>query len=205
MRICTNLLILAAYKAKTNAAFPLISMMHSMTKCTTETLQVLSSQQLIELSEQLGQQLAAKGWRVATAESCTGGAIAAAITAIAGSSAWFEYGIVSYANSAKHKLLGVSEASLARYGAVSEQVVRQMAQGAQALSGAELAVAVSGIAGPTGGSDEKPVGTVWFAWALKEGEVNASCKVFAGDRQQVQQQAVVCGLIGLIRLLEQSS
>lgn len=146
------------------------------------------------LSQRIGEHLLARNWRIATAESCTGGGVAAAITAIAGSSAWFEYGIVSYANTAKEKLLGVSSESLEREGAVSETVVIQMARGALALSGANIAVAISGVAGPSGGSPEKPVGTVWFAWAMATGEVKTQLKNFTGDRAEIQKQSVICAL-----------
>lgn len=146
------------------------------------------------LSQHLGQHLLARNWRIATAESCTGGGVAAAITAIPGSSAWFEYGIVSYANSAKEKLLGVSSETLEREGAVSEAVVIEMARGALALSGANIAVAISGVAGPGGGSPGKPVGTVWFAWVMATGEVKTQLKNFAGDRADVQKQAVIFAL-----------
>jgi len=151
---------------------------------------------LLLLSQRLGEQLLQRNWRIATAESCTGGGVAAAITAIAGSSAWFEYGIVSYANAAKEKLLGVSGETLEREGAVSEAVVIDMARGVLALSGADIAVAVSGVAGPSGGSPEKPVGTVWFAWVMATGEIKTELKCFAGDRAEVQGQAVVWALEG---------
>ena len=128
---------------------------------------------LLRLSQRLGEQLLQRHWRIATAESCTGGGLSAAITAVAGSSNWFEYGIVSYANVAKQKLLGVSAETLDQYGAVSKAVVIEMARGLLNLSAANIAVATSGIAGPTGGSPEKPVGTVWFAWALATGEIHA--------------------------------
>lgn len=154
------------------------------------------------LSAQLGQQLLKRHWRVATAESCTGGGISAAITAVSGSSNWFEYGVVSYANQAKQRLLQVSVQTLDQEGAVSESVVRQMVQGVLLLSGADIAVAVSGIAGPTGGSPDKPVGTVWFAWALASGEVRTGLFHFSGDRQSIQQQSVVQGLRGLLESLE---
>jgi nicotinamide-nucleotide amidase len=156
---------------------------------------------LPQLTRRLGEQLLAQGWRVATAESCTGGGIAAAITAVAGSSAWFEYGIVSYANSAKEKLLQVNPQTLREQGAVSQAVVEQMAAGALALSGANIVVAVSGVAGPAGGSAEKPVGTVWLAWALASGAMRSECFQFAGDRAAVQAQAVVQGVRGLLKLL----
>ncbi|MDO8341801.1 MAG: nicotinamide-nucleotide amidohydrolase family protein [Cellvibrio sp.] len=152
---------------------------------------------LHQLSQRLGEQLLQRNWRIATAESCTGGGVAAAITAIPGSSAWFEYGIVSYANAAKEKLLGVSSETLAREGAVSEAVVIEMARGVLALSGADIAVAISGVAGPSGGSPEKPVGTVWFAWAKATGEIKTELKFFDGDRVEVQKQAVVWALGGV--------
>jgi nicotinamide-nucleotide amidase len=139
-----------------------------------------------------------------TAESCTGGAISAAITAIAGSSAWFEYGLVSYSNTAKQQLLGVNAATLASNGAVSEAVVGEMACGALRVAGADIAVAVSGIAGPSGGTHEKPVGTVWLAWALKSGELKAQCFQFKGDRHQVQAQAVAAALAGLLVFLNEA-
>lgn len=153
---------------------------------------------LLQLSNLLGEKLLARNWRVATAESCTGGGIAAAITATAGSSAWFEYGIVSYANQAKEKLLQVNPQTLLQEGAVSQAVVEQMVGGALALSGADIAVAVSGIAGPSGGSFEKPVGTVWFAWGLATGEINSQCFHFEGDRLNIQRQSVIQGLNGLL-------
>ena len=156
---------------------------------------------MLQLSELLGQKLQARNWRVATAESCTGGGIAAAITAVAGSSAWFEYGIVSYANQAKQTLLNVDNETLAHDGAVSKAVVEQMVAGVLALSNANIAVAVSGIAGPSGGTPEKPVGTVWFAWGLASGDIYSECFSFAGDRISVQQQSVAQGLNGLLKLL----
>jgi len=159
------------------------------------------SAQIHTLSEALGQQLLTRQWRVATAESCTGGAIAAAITQIPGSSAWFEYGVVSYADSAKRQLLHVQSQTLAAEGAVSEAVVIQMAKGILTLSAADVAVAVSGIAGPAGGSAEKPVGTVWFAWALATGKVHTQKLQFSGARTEIQQQAVERGLAGLLDLI----
>ena len=157
--------------------------------------------QLLQLSSLLGERLQARGWRVATAESCTGGGIAAAITAIAGSSAWFEYGIVSYANHAKEKLLQVDSDTLLQEGAVSRAVVEQMLAGVLQLSGAEIALAVSGVAGPSGGTPEKPVGTVWFAWGLASGKTYSECFSFVGDRASIQAQSVVQGLSGLLNLI----
>lgn len=153
---------------------------------------------LLQLGQRLGDHLQQRQWRIATAESCTGGGVAAAITAIPGSSAWFEYGIVSYANSAKQKLLGVNTTTLAHDGAVSEAVVIEMARGVLALAGADIAVAISGVAGPGGGSAEKPVGTVWFAWVTTKGEIKTELKCFGGDRAAVQKQAVAFALQGTL-------
>lgn len=150
-----------------------------------------------DLAAELGVQLKQRGWQVTCAESCTGGGVAAAITDIPGSSAWFGAGFVTYANAHKMRVLGVSEDSLARVGAVSEEVVREMAAGALREAGADLAVAVSGIAGPDGGTAEKPVGTVWFAWATRQG-IAARCHLLAGDRKAVREQAVAVALRGLI-------
>lgn len=153
---------------------------------------------LLQLGQRLGEQLLQRNWRIATAESCTGGGVAAAITAIAGSSAWFEYGIVSYANSAKQKLLGVSAETLANEGAVSEAVVIEMARGVLALAEADISVAISGIAGPGGGLPEKPVGTVWFAWVSATGAMKTELKHFGGERAEVQKQAVIFALEGAL-------
>ena len=160
-----------------------------------------TSEELLQLSSLLGEKLLAREWRVATAESCTGGGIAAAITAVSGSASWFEYGVVSYANHAKEKLLQVSPVTLLQHGAVSQLTVEEMVAGVLALSSAEVAVAVSGVAGPSGGTPEKPVGTVWFAWSLASGETYSECFHFAGDRAAVQSQAIAQGLKGLLKLL----
>ncbi|QEL55386.1 CinA family protein [Chromobacterium paludis] len=143
-----------------------------------------------QLAAELGDVLLARGESIATAESCTGGMIAAAITDIPGSSAWFSHGVVSYGNQAKQQLLGVQASSLMDHGAVSEQVVREMAAGAQALAAADWAVAVSGIAGPDGGSPEKPVGLVWLAIAHPGGQTEAWRCHFGGDREAVRRQSV---------------
>jgi len=150
-----------------------------------------------KLAEQLGAQLLTRGEWLATAESCTGGGIAHCVTAIAGSSGWFERGFVTYSNAAKLDLLGVPETTLERHGAVSEAVARAMAQGALLHSRADWAVAVTGIAGPGGGSPEKPVGTVCFAWAQKDGACEARTCHFAGDRAAVRAQSVEQALLGL--------
>lgn len=158
---------------------------------------------MVNLAEQVGAALQQHRLLLVTAESCTGGGIAAAITDIAGSSAWFECGFVTYSNRAKQQLLGVPEALLAQHGAVSEAVVAAMTAGALANSGAQLAVAVSGIAGPGGGSPVKPVGSVWFAWQQQERSVRCRSFQFNGDRQQVRRQAVVQGLQGILDYLQQ--
>ncbi|WP_026287093.1 CinA family protein [Gilvimarinus chinensis] len=154
----------------------------------------------LHLTRELGACLAEKGWRVSTAESCTGGLIGAAITEVPGSSGWFEMGWLTYSNSAKVKLLGVQQTALDEHGAVSRVVVEQMAEGARVHSGADLAVAVSGIAGPDGGSRDKPVGTVWLAWAGPGDKLVSECYVYQGDRQQVRAQACVTALQELIKL-----
>ncbi|WP_173025417.1 CinA family protein [Acidovorax sp. SRB_14] len=130
-------------------------------------------------------QLLARGWMLATAESCTGGLVAAACTALAGSSQWFERGVVSYSNAAKTELLGVPAALIDAHGAVSEPVARAMAEGALAHAHAQVSVAVTGIAGPSGGSADKPVGTVWFAWCVA-GKMRSEVRHFAGDRAAVR-------------------
>ena len=145
--------------------------------------------------------LTARGWLLTTAESCTGGLVAAACTELAGSSLWFERGIVSYSNAAKSELLGVPSALIHDHGAVSEAVARAMATGAVANAHAHWSVAVTGIAGPTGGSAEKPVGTVCFAWAVRDGATTTETRHFAGDREAVRAQSVACALAGLLERL----
>ena len=145
----------------------------------------------------LGDALRARRWRMASAESCTGGLIAAACTSVAGSSDWFERGFVSYSNEAKTELLGVSAALIAAHGAVSEAVVRAMAQGALHRSSAQLAVAVTGIAGPGGAVPGKPVGTVWLAVATRD-HVSVRCDVWPGDRTQVREATVRAALTALV-------
>nr|WP_314877344.1 nicotinamide-nucleotide amidohydrolase family protein [uncultured Pseudomonas sp.] len=151
------------------------------------------------LSVRLGEHLQRLGAQVTTAESCTGGGIAEAITRVAGSSAWFEAGYVTYSNSQKTRQLGVPVQLFDQVGAVSREVVEAMVRGAQAGSGARFAVAVSGIAGPGGGSADKPVGTVWLAWADGD-RVSSVRKQFAGDREAVRRQTVIAALDGLLQL-----
>ena len=144
--------------------------------------------------------LLARGWLLATAESCSGGLIAAACTDLAGSSQWFERGFVTYSNAAKVQCLGVPADLIERHGAVSEAVARAMAQGAVAHSAAQVALAVTGVAGPTGGSADKPVGTVWFGWQV-QGATHSELRRFAGDRAAVRAQTVRHALARLARLL----
>ncbi len=153
-----------------------------------------------ERAERLVRSLSGAGKTLATAESCTGGWIAKALTDIAGSSACFGYGVVSYSNPAKTALLGVDENTLGGHGAVSEAVVREMAAGAIERSAADFAVAVSGVAGPDGGTIDKPVGTVWFAWAGRSGDgvcIEAERRDFDGDRERVRLQSVAHALDGV--------
>ncbi len=160
------------------------------------------SNSTMELSRQLADRLLAKQLKLVTAESCTGGMIAAACTDLAGSSAWFERGFVTYSNEAKHELLGVEERILRRAGAVCEGVARAMAEGALAHSKAQVAVAVTGVAGPTGGSPSKPVGTVWFGFAVPGQVITEKC-LFAGDRAAVRAATVRHAFTRLLELLGQ--
>lgn len=152
------------------------------------------------LARRTGEALLAADRRVATAESCTGGWIAKALTDVAGSSSWFGTGLVTYSNEAKCSLLGVRAETLEECGAVSEETVREMASGALAASGADVAVAVSGIAGPDGGTPDKPVGTVWFAWAVSGATpvTCAECVHFDGDRETVRRRSVCHALGGVL-------
>lgn len=147
-----------------------------------------------QLSQQLGELLLKHKQVLVTAESCTGGGVANAITEIAGSSAWFDRAFVTYSNEAKQEMIGVEGQTLAEFGAVSEPVVIQMVQGALNNSNATIGVSISGIAGPTGGSEEKPVGTVCFAWADKSGWLKVETQHFVGDRSAVRTQAVIHAL-----------
>ncbi len=157
-----------------------------------------NDQQLQALAQQLGTHLVANSQTLSTAESCSGGWIAKCITDINGSSNWFEAGIVTYSNKAKTQLLDVKENLLLQHGAVSQPVVMAMVAGALTKTKTDFAVAVSGIAGPGGGSEEKPVGLVHFAWASKKGWLNTEQHVFSGDREAVRRQTVATALRGLI-------
>ena len=149
---------------------------------------------------QLADALRARGLMLTTAESCTGGLIAGACTDLSGSSDWFERGFVTYSNAAKTELLGVPAALIDTHGAVSEPVARAMAEGAVAHSHAQLSVAVTGVAGPTGGSADKPVGTVWFGWCVN-GSTHSECQRFDGDRAAVRAATVRHALAGLLARL----
>ena len=156
--------------------------------------------ELYNLSQQLGQALLQNNATVTTAESCTGGGVASAITEVAGSSQWFGRGFITYANQAKHDMLNVPETVLSKQGAVSEAVVRAMVQGAAQLAGADYAVAISGIAGPGGGTEDKPVGTVWFAWLSPQG-ISSQVQILTGDRTAVREQAVKISLQKLLHMV----
>ncbi|MFA6970410.1 MAG: nicotinamide-nucleotide amidohydrolase family protein [Gallionella sp.] len=155
------------------------------------------------LAAQVGGLLRSHGLMLVTAESCTGGGVAQAITEVAGSSVWFERGFVTYSNLSKQQMLGVAEATLVQYGAVSEATVREMVSGALANSAAQVALAVSGIAGPDGGTPDKPVGSVWFAWGVKDAAVYTQRHQLAGNRAEVRRKAVYIALQGVIDLLNQ--
>ena len=157
----------------------------------------LTDAELKEAGDRLGNALIDRGQTIATAESCTGGWVAKVLTDRAGSSAYTLAGLVTYSNQAKKELLGVTESSLENHGAVSEPVVREMVAGALATTGADVAVAISGVAGPDGGTEEKPVGTVWFAWGCSPVDTEAVVERFSGDRDDVRRQAVLFALQGV--------
>jgi nicotinamide-nucleotide amidase len=154
-----------------------------------------------ELAEQLGRRLKAQRAKLVTAESCTGGWVAQLVTSVAGSSDWFERGFVTYSNDSKQELLGVEQSTLEKHGAVSEQTAREMARGALARSKGTVALAVTGVAGPGGGSRDKPVGMVCFAWASRDA-VTTETKRFSGDRESVRRQSVVHALEGVLKALD---
>lgn len=161
----------------------------------------MADAQLYGLAEQVGKELAARGLMLATAESCTGGWVSEAVTMVPGSSDWFERGFVTYTYISKREMLGVKSETLGRHGAVSEPTVREMAAGALARSHAQVAVAVSGTAGPGGGTPDKPVGTVCFAWVALDGVLASETRHFAGDREAVRRQSVVHALAGVLTQL----
>ena len=161
-----------------------------------------TEQQLTELAIQVGERLQQRGLLLVTAESCTGGWLGQAITTVAGSSAWYDRGFITYSNRAKCEMLRVNHATLEAHGAVSEQTAQEMAFGALKMSHAHISVSITGVAGPSGGSDVKPVGTVCFTWALKEGLAKCETCYFNGERTAVRSQAVMTALQGILGLLD---
>ena len=160
-----------------------------------------NAETLYGLAEQTGLALKTAGLMLVTAESCTGGWVGEVVTAVPGSSHWYDRGFITYTNLAKQEMLGVSTETLAQYGAVSEPVVREMAIGALKNSHAHIAVAISGIAGPGGATQDKPLGTVCMAWALNGECVQIETNYFKGDRQEVRAQAVQAALMGLLKII----
>ena len=161
----------------------------------------VSDDELNQLACELGEKLKARGWMLATAESCTGGWVGQLVTAQAGSSHWFERGFITYANDAKTEMLGVPVETLEAHGAVSEETASAMAAGALKHSHAQAALAISGIAGPGGGTREKPVGLVCYGWALADGTVLSSTCRLDGNREEIRSRAVAAALRGLIELI----
>jgi nicotinamide-nucleotide amidase len=161
----------------------------------------LTDSGLYALAEQVGGALKSRALMLVTAESCTGGWVGEAVTMVPGSSDWYERGFITYTYISKREMLGVKVETLEQHGAVSEQTVKEMVTGALAASHAQVAVAVSGTAGPAGGTPEKPVGTVCLAWALRNGEPVAETRHFAGDREAVRRQSVERALAGVLELL----
>jgi len=161
----------------------------------------VSDEELHQLAHELGGMLLARGWMVATAESCTGGWVGQLLTAIPGSSAWYERGFITYANAAKQEMLGVPAEILETHGAVSEETASAMAAGALAHSHAQATLAISGIAGPGGGTPQKPVGLVCYGWALADGtRMSSTCRL-DGNREEIRSRAVAAAMRGLIELM----
>ena len=161
----------------------------------------VSDKELHQLAQALGEKLRARGWMLATAESCSGGWVGQLVTAIPGSSHWYERGFITYANAAKIEMLGVPPETLAAHGAVSEETAMAMAAGALRHSHAQATLAISGIAGPGGGTPQKPVGLVCYGWALADGTLLSSTCRLDGDREEIRSRAVAAALRGLIELL----
>jgi nicotinamide-nucleotide amidase len=164
-------------------------------------LNTSSNHDLHVITQELARVLIKNHWHLSTAESCTGGMVAASITELAGSSEWFERGYVTYSNQSKSEDIDVSQNLIEQHGAVSDQVARAMALGAKQNSGSDLSLSITGIAGPTGGSPEKPIGTVCFAWALANDQIVSETKHFEGNRQQIRQQACDFSLRKLLSLV----
>ncbi|HBU30116.1 MAG TPA: damage-inducible protein CinA [Thiobacillus sp.] len=161
----------------------------------------VSDEELHQLAAELGEKLRARGWMLATAESCTGGWVGQLLTSLPGSSHWYERGFITYANAAKIEMLGVPHATLESHGAVSEETAAAMAAGALKHSHAQAALAISGIAGPGGGTPQKPVGLVCYGWALEDGTIMSSTCRLDGDREEIRSRAVAAALRGLIELV----
>ncbi len=161
----------------------------------------VSDEELLQMAATLGQKLHEKGWMLTTAESCTGGWLAQLVTAIPGSSAWFDRGFITYSNQSKQDMLGVNASTLETHGAVSEETVQEMATGALAGSRAQISASISGIAGPGGGTRQKPVGMVCNGWATRDGMTLSSTCRLSGDREEIRSRAVAAALRGLIELL----
>jgi nicotinamide-nucleotide amidase len=161
----------------------------------------VSNEELHQLAAELGDKLRARGWMLATAESCTGGWVGHLLTSLPGSSQWYERGFITYANAAKVEMLGVPAETLENYGAVSEETASAMAAGALRNSHAQATLAISGIAGPGGGTPQKPVGLVCYGWALQDGTVMSSTCRLDGDREEIRSRAVAAALRGLIDLV----
>ena len=157
---------------------------------------------LYQTASRLAEQLLERQLMLATAESCTGGWVAKVLTDLPGCSAWFDRGFVTYTNASKHEMLGVPLATLEAFGAVSEATVREMVEGVLRHSPARVSLAISGIAGPTGATEDKPLGTVWFGWAVKDKMIEAECRHFEGDREAVRAQAVKHTLSRLIGIVQ---
>ena len=161
----------------------------------------VSDEELHQLAAELGEKLCARGWMLATAESCTGGWVGQLITSLPGSSQWYERGFITYANAAKIEMLGVPAETIDEHGAVSEVTAAAMAAGALRNSHAQATLAISGIAGPGGGTPQKPVGLVCYGWALEDGTVMSSTCRLDGDREDIRSRAVAAALRGLIELI----
>ncbi|MDO7598097.1 MAG: nicotinamide-nucleotide amidohydrolase family protein [Pseudomonadota bacterium] len=162
-------------------------------------IHTITDAELLQFTSQVAQRLLAVNWRLSVSESCTGGWLGKCCTDLAGSSTWFERGFITYSNQAKQDLLHVKESTIQQFGAVSEQTASEMVQGALAESMADISVAITGVAGPDGGTIDKPVGTVWFAWVTKYSVVKTQCCHFEGDRESIRRQAVKLALQGIIK------
>ncbi|WP_297325448.1 nicotinamide-nucleotide amidohydrolase family protein [Nitrosomonas sp.] len=163
------------------------------------------NQNSFDLAAKVGVRLAQCGLKLVTAESCTGGWLGQAVTAVAGSSAWYERGFITYSNASKCEMLGVQQTTLDRYGAVSAQTAQEMVIGALNRSHAQIGVSITGIAGPDGGTALKPVGMVCFAWALKDGAVRQEIQCFQGDRETIRRLSVATALQGILHLLSDAT